>query len=196
MWNSSFFLKIRKDHKGYVGDEMAYLSMFKSLLLIILILSCSLPGKQKPKEATVPVQKSFSSEELILANELLNKIFDQEMAPIECVPNTDEAGLLLRTIRPRMEIVEDDMEASLDDNKEIERLINTCNEVCICQYVDDLLREHQVSISQNLKKIINQKKSDKEMSRCLNYARSTFCQSDLFKELNKEKVEFSFEEMP
>jgi hypothetical protein len=118
------------------------------------------------------------------------------MAPLECVPNSDEAGLLLRTLRLRMEVIEDDIEASLDDDEKVTQLIETCQNNCICSYVEDLLKEHQVDLSPSLKKSLQKKNSPKEISRCLNFARTTFCQSELYKELNKEKVDFSFEEMP
>jgi len=37
-----------------------------------------------------------------------------------------------------MEVVQDDMEAMLDDPKEIAELIKTCDLNCTCGYVDDL----------------------------------------------------------
>ena len=138
--------------------------------------------------------KEFSRGEVILATQLLVKVFDQEMAPLSCVPDTDEASLLLRTIRPRMEVIEDDMEALLDQPAEVDKLINTCEQSCICGYVDDLLREHLVTLSKAQRKKLNVKKNDNELNRCMNFSLSTFCQGDLYQELNKEKADFSFEE--
>jgi hypothetical protein len=169
--------------------------MFKKLILLILISACSSAPKQEPS-AVPQAPKEFSRGELILGTDLLTKIFDQQMAPLECVPNTDEASLLLRTIRPRMEIVEDDMEAMMDSQEDVANLINTCNQNCTCGFVDELLREHLVSLSKNQRKILSQKKSDKELNRCLNFVRTTFCQSELYKTLDLEKADFSFEEVP
>lgn len=172
--------------------------MWKQLLLILLISACSTAQKTDTKavEPTPTPPKEFSRGELILGNELLTKIFDQEMAPLECVPDTDEAGLLLRTIRPRMDIVQDDMEALLDNPKEVDNFIKTCDQNCTCGYVDEVFREHQVTLTKAQRKTLMTKKSDKELARCLNFVQTTFCQSELYKALNQEKVDFSFEEAP
>jgi hypothetical protein len=169
--------------------------MFKKLILLLLISACSSAPKQD-SPAAPQAPKEFSRGELILGTDLLTKIFDQQMAPLECVANTDEASLLLRTIRPRMEIVEDDMEAMMDSQEDVANLINTCDQNCTCGFVDELLREHLVSLTKNQRKILSQKKSDKELNRCLNFVRTTFCQSELYKTLDQEKADFSFEEAP
>lgn len=160
------------------------------IILLFFALSCShLETPSNPE-----VAKEFAKGEVIIATELLTKIFDQEMAPLKCVPETDEASLLLRTIRPRMEAVEDDLEASLDNSDEIKELIRTCDQNCTCNYLESLFREHQVSLDPEQVKLLNSKNTEKELNRCMNFAQSTFCQSDLYHELNKEKVDFSFEE--
>lgn len=172
--------------------------MFAKIFLIVLAVACSsVPKKEIPKTPEVaPAPKEFSRGELILGTQLLTKIFDKEMAPLECVPDTEEAGLLLRTIRPRMEIVEDDMEAMLDHSSDIDNLVKTCDQNCTCGYVDELFREHIVNLSKSQRKMLNAKKSEKEISRCMNYVQSTFCNSELYKTLDKEKGDFSFEEAP
>lgn len=162
----------------------------KLILGILLLSSCA--QVQTPVKPHAP--KEFSHGEVILGTQLLTKIFDQEMAPVACVPDTDEASLLLRTIRPRMEVVEDDLNALLDNAQEIERLVQTCDQNCTCEYIDDILREHLVTLPKAQRKSLNTKLSEKEMNRCMNFIQTTFCQSDLFKELSKEKVDFSFEE--
>lgn len=177
---------------------------FIYLLLSIALVSCSSLMKQgqnseaKKMEAAESMKdaqgKEFARGEVILATELLVKIFDKEMAPLDCVPDTDEASLLLRTIRPRMEIVEDDMGALLDQKEEVKNLINTCDQNCTCVYVDDLLREHLVPLSKDERTLLTKKRNKKEISRCLNYARETFCQSELYKALSIEKEDFSFDE--
>lgn len=165
------------------------------IILLILFVSCSSPQvkevSSEPKVVTEPV-KEFAPGELILATQLLTKIFDKEMASLSCVPDTEEASLLLRTIRPRMEVVQDDMEAMLDNNNDVKAMIQNCDKNCTCGYVDDLIREHLVVLPKAQKKSLALKKNDKEINRCLNYAQSTFCQSELFKQLDEEKVDFSF----
>lgn len=169
--------------------------MFQKLFFLILLAACSTTTKVPKAVPQVEVApREFARGELILGTQLLTKIFDQEMAPLECVADVDEAALLLRTIRPRMEIVQDDMEALLDDPREVNDLIKTCDQNCTCGYVDELLREHLVNLSKSQRILLNKKKSDKEINRCLNFVQATFCQSDLYKTLNKEKKDFSFEE--
>lgn len=169
--------------------------MFHKLILILFITACSSVNKtENPTPVPAAPPKEFSRGELILGTQLLTKIFDQEMAPLECVPDVDEASLLLRTIRPRMEVVQDDMEAMMDDPKEVSELIRTCDQNCTCGFVDELIREHLVNLTKVQRKQLNAKKTDKELNRCLNFVQSTFCQSELFKTLDKEKADFSFEE--
>lgn len=160
------------------------------LILLLLVVSCA----QVKAPENPAASKTFSKGEVIMATELLVKVFDQEMAPLKCVPDTEEASLLLRTIRPRMEVVEDDLEASLDNSKEVTELIASCDQNCTCQYLDDLFREHQVILGEKDKKNLALKNTEKELNRCMNFAQSTFCQSELYSELNKEKADFSFEE--
>lgn len=180
--------------------------MLPKIFLILLLASCSsIPEKNQDSSAqnkstetkTLPssdiTTKEFSRGELILGTELLTKIFDGEMSPIECVDSVDEAEILLRTIRPRMEVAQDDMEAMMDDAKEVNNLIKTCEQNCTCGYVDEIMREHLVNLTKQQRKILNEKKSDKELVRCMNYVQTTFCQSELYKTLNKEKSEFTFE---
>lgn len=138
--------------------------------------------------------KDFARGEVILSHQLLSKIFDQEMGPLKCVPDSDEASLLLRTINPRMEVIQDDLEAMLDHETEIKSLIERCDQNCSCSFVDDLLREHLVNLDKNQRKILDEKKKQKDLASCLNYAKETFCDSELYKELNREKVDFTFEE--
>lgn len=164
--------------------------MSQKIILLILLSACSMmeevPKPHAPKE--------FSRGEVILGTQLLTKIFDQEMAPLKCVPDTDEAALLLRTINPRMEVVQDDLEAELDNDQELNKLINTCDQSCTCGYIDELLREHLVNLDAKMRGELEKKKKIKDQSSCLNYVRETFCDSELFKELDKEKADFSYEE--
>jgi hypothetical protein len=129
-----------------------------------------------------------------MGTQLLSKIFDQEMSPLACVPDADEASLLLRTIHPRMEVVQDDLEAMLDDDNEVKNLIETCDQNCTCSFIDELMREHLVTLPNNLRITLDKKKKQKDLNACLNYVKETFCSSELFQELNKEKADFSYEE--
>jgi hypothetical protein len=164
----------------------------RTLLILIILVACSSDKKNEaPSSSTA---KEFSRGEVILGTELLTKIFDGEMGPLECVPDHDESSLLLRTIRPRMEMIEDDMEALLDQESEVQKLIETCDQSCTCLYVDDLLREHLVTLTKAQRKMLNQKRSEKEINRCMSFVQTTFCQSELYRALNAEKADFSFEE--
>lgn len=172
--------------------------MFKIIpLLVITVISCS---TRLPEKAVTNVQekreetKEFARGEVILYTDLLVKIFDKEMSPLSCVKDTEEASLLLRTVRPRMEVVEDDLEALLDQKNEVRKLIDTCHLSCTCDYLDDLLREHTVVLSKEEQVILAKKKNKKETNRCLTYAQETFCQSEIYKALNMEKADFSFNE--
>jgi hypothetical protein len=160
------------------------------LILVMTLGACSM--MEAPTRPHAP--REFSQGEVILATQLLSKIYDQEMAPLKCVPHAQEASLLLRTIHPRMEVVQDDLEASLDDTKAVTELINSCDQNCTCSFVDDLLREHLVTLSKADRANLDRKKNEKDLNKCLNYVQSTFCDSDIFKELNKEKVDFTFDE--
>lgn len=164
-------------------------------ILLILLFSLTACSTDKKSQGKSTVQtKEFSRGEIILGTQLLTKIFDGEMGPLECVPDNDEASLLLRTIRPRMEMIEDDIEAVLDQEAEVKKLIDTCDLSCTCVYTDDLLREHLVNMTKEQRKILTQKRSEKEVNRCMAFVQSTFCQSELYKTLNTEKADFSFEE--
>lgn len=158
--------------------------------LLLTLVGCS--HLEEPHNPAAP--KEFSVQELIIGTDLLARIFDLEMAPLACVPTTDEASLLLRTIKPRMDVVQEDMEALLDTPKAIDELISSCDKNCTCSYLDDLLRENLITLTKKQQLFMKEKKNPAEISRCMNYARSTFCESSLYKELNKEKSDFSFEE--
>lgn len=164
--------------------------MLLKIAALLILGSCSM--LEEPVKPHAP--KEFSRGEVILGTQLLTKIFDQEMAPIKCIPDTDEAALLLRTINPRMEVVQDDLEAMLDTESEVKTLIETCDQNCTCSYIDELLREHLVNLDKNHRTMLDKKKQQKDLNSCLNYVKETFCSSELYLELNKEKVDFSYDE--
>ena len=166
--------------------------MSSKIISVFLILATACSSIQEPVKPHAP--KEFSRGEVILGTQLLSKIFDQEMAPLACVPDADEASLLLRTIHPRMEVVQDDLEAMLDDDTEIKNLIEACDQNCTCSFIDELMREHLVTLPRSLKASLDKKKKQKDLNACLNYVKETFCTRELYQELNKEKVDFSYEE--
>ncbi len=159
-------------------------------LTFLLVSSCSMMTPvSNPNQP-----ETFSKGEVILTTQLLTKIFDEEMAPLKCVPDIDEASLLLRTINPRMEMVQDDYEADLDDPQAVKKMVQNCDLDCTCQYVEDLLKEHIVSIEKDLKIVLAKKNKQKDLNACLNFAKETFCESDIFKALTREKIDFNYEE--
>src|SRR5665647_655418 len=160
----------------------------KVTLILALALLCSCSMMEEPAKPHVP--KEFPRQEVILGTQVLTKVFDQEIHSLKCVPDTDEASLLLRTIRPRLDVIQDDFEAMLDQEAQVNELINTCQKECLCAYVDDLLREHLVTLTKPQRKALNAKKADKETQLCQAKAVENFCHSDLYKELDKEKAEF------
>ena len=176
--------------------------MINILFLSLLFAGCSLINKpQDHKTGLKTVQMTreirvFSRGEIILASELLNKIFDQEMAPISCVPDIQEASLLLRTLQPRLDEIEDDLSSRMDDPAAVAGLIGSCEENCTCFHVSDLFREHLVPLTKTQKLTLSKKMTPKEQTRCFTFIKETFCKGDLYKALNSEKGDFSFEDSP
>lgn len=162
----------------------------KLIFLIFFLASCSM--MENP--SVPPIPKEFSRGEVILSTQLLSKIYDQEMAPLKCIKDQDEAALFIRTLNPRMEVVQDDLEAMLDNKEQVVELINECDKNCTCSFIDDLLREHLVILSKEMRKTLAAKNKQKDLNACLNYMRETFCESELFLELDKEKVDFTFDQ--
>lgn len=164
--------------------------MFK-IIALLLILSCSTSstsGKLSRSEGP----KDFSPRELITSAGLLTKIYDEVLPPLSCVPDAQAAELLLRTIRPRLEVVMDDIEALLDQDSEIDALIRNCQSDCMCEFIDEVFREHQLALTKGQAQTLQKGIKGNEKV-CLSQRAETFCESTLFKELNKEKGDFSFE---
>lgn len=166
-------------------------------VLIFLIISCThrpQSASTSPSASPMNNQKDFNPGEVILANQLLTKIFDEEMGPLKCVSDKNEASLLLRTLRPRMEIAQDDLEAGLDSADEVNNMIKSCQQTCTCHFIDELFREHQVTLNKTQLKQFTPKKSKQELNRCMAFIQNTFCEGELFKSLDQEKIDFSFDE--
>lgn len=163
--------------------------MFK-IISLVFILSCSTLSHKRAPDDGAP--KDFSPRELITTSQMLTKIYDMQSPPLSCVLDEQAAELLLRTIRPRLEVVIDDIEAVLDRTSEVKSLVNNCENDCTCEFIDEIFREHQ--IPQTKVQIAAIKKGIAANEKvCLQQRRKQFCESALFKELDKEKSDFSFE---
>jgi hypothetical protein len=163
---------------------------FLKIFFIFILISCSqLTPPQNPSHP-----KDFQAGEIINANELLTKIFEQQTATIDCVPSIDEASLLLRTLSPRMELVQDDFEALLDDEGKVTGLIKECDLHCTCGLIDDLIREHMVPLDKKLKRLLDHHIRNSTNRVCMNQFKEKFCQSDLYRTINQEKEDFTYQE--
>lgn len=167
--------------------------MFKLISLLVL-MACSTGQNLNQSKSVVDREalKDFSPRELITTTQMLTKIYDGDMKHLSCVPDQPEAELLLRTLRPRMEVVIDDIEALFDQDQEINSLVNNCKTDCTCEFIDELFREHQIALTKAQSKNITQGIAENKKS-CLSQRAKTFCSSTLKKELDKEKSDFSFE---
>lgn len=163
--------------------------MLKIISLIVL-LSCTTQSSQRASYPDAP--KDFSPRELITTSQMLTKIYDELIPPLSCVVDSDSAELLLRTLRPRLEVVIDDIESTLDQSTEVASLINNCKNDCTCEFIDEIFREHQIVLSSSQRSIVTKGIRANE-NVCLKQREEQFCQSALFKELDKEKSDFSFE---
>lgn len=163
--------------------------MFKIIITLFLIISCSSLKNQGASYPDAP--KDFSPRELITTTALLTKIYDEQHPPLTCVPDADSSELLIRTLRPRLEVVIDDIEAVLDQDHEINSLVNNCQSDCTCEFLDEIFREHQLTLNKAQIKVLKKGISANEKV-CLPQRASTFCDGPLFKELDKEKEDFRF----
>lgn len=161
--------------------------MFK-IIILTLFISCATSQRASKTDAL----KDFSPRELITSSRLLTKIYDEERPPLTCVPDTAAAELLLRTLRPRLEVVIDDIEAALDNTQEVNSLVNNCLNDCTCEFIDDIFREHQIALTKAQTKTL-QKGIKANEATCLDGRAKSFCSSQLFQALDNEKGDFSFE---
>jgi hypothetical protein len=164
----------------------------RKLLLALICVSCTKLPVQEPRKPHAP--PSFAAQEVILANQFLTKIFDGEIAPIDCVASGDEASLLLRTLRPRMEGVEDDLQASLDDQSAVKKLVGNCQLDCTCHYVAEIIRENNVNLEKQQASALKNKTTPKELNRCLEPLKANFCSGKLYQVLDQEKSDFTYDD--
>ena len=160
---------------------------FNSLLFLFICLACSTPERSSSEFI-------FVDSEVILANDLFEKLLSNETSKLECIEDNDDAELLQRTLNPIYENVRDEFEAVLDEEEKLSGLINDCEKNCTCNYVNDLVKEHQVELPKKLKKTLLNKTNEKQSKECLKQFADNFCKSKLFEKLEQDKKQFSFEE--
>jgi hypothetical protein len=143
-----------------------------------------------------PINKgqASTSAEIILANQLLERIYSQESSPLECIADIDDASLLQRTLSPLLETAQDEFEASLDNDSTLNQLVTNCELECTCLYLNDLIKEHQVILQKETNKILLKKLKSKKTLECTKEFSENFCKSKLFEKLNQEKNQFTYEE--
>ncbi len=163
--------------------------MFKKIVLLLLIASCS-----HITETSNPSGSShFSKGELILTSQLLLNIHDGVMPPLDCVQDREEAEILLRAIHPRMDEVEIYLDKNLQDTNLRGKLLSECSENCTCAYIGQLIKDNNISMSEVEKndwaKILGLYKKERE-NQCLSFIQSSYCQSALQTDLDNEKEDF------
>lgn len=135
----------------------------------------------------------FSKGEIILSTSLLMNIHDGLMAPLDCVPDRNEAELLLRVIRPRLDEVDVYLDKRLHGPAEREQLFKECLDNCSCAYLDQMMKENKTSLFKEEQKqwsqTIKTYKAERE-AQCLSYIQSSFCESPLYTEIENEKADF------
>lgn len=101
----------------------------KVFALLVCISSCS--GVKKEPSSSV----NFADSDIILAHDLLDKIYSKELPPIECISDSEEASLYQRALGPVFERIQDEFEATLADEKKLQTLLNQCEKDCTCHYL-------------------------------------------------------------
>jgi len=159
------------------------------LLLTTIITSCSQTQKEAKKE---PTQLDFSVEEILVANDYLNRVYDKEIEYHACLKDEKEIQLLLRTLNERTELAEDRLIERLENKNQRLELVKSCEKSCTCEIIFDFLRENQSVLEKDEKKILERGVVRK--NKCLNFTKESFCQSPLYQKINTEKEDFIFEE--
>jgi len=158
--------------------------------VLIMALSFYACAHKKP----INQEQALTSAEIILANQLLEKIYSQESPLLECIDDVEDASLLQRTLNPLLETAQDEFEASLDDDSSLNRLVTNCDVDCTCSYLNDLIKEHQVILQKETSKALLKKMKSKNMFECTKKFSENFCKSKLFEKLDQEKNQFTYEE--
>jgi hypothetical protein len=175
---------------------MKMIIKMKPLLLLLFIMACTTQVSPTKKRDAQAESKEFSASEIIISHTLIEKIFDKQMPPLACIEDVSEAELFLRTLTPRMEMVEDEIMATFDEPKRVEEILKTCEKECTCSFIMDLLKENEVSLSKKIKNDLSPVKLEKQLNKCLSFYSTSFCQSEIYQQLEIEKDEFNYESNP
>jgi hypothetical protein len=154
-------------------------------------LSCAQHKDLALVNQTGPVEIDYK---VIQSNTLLTKIYEGEIKPLSCVADKEEAELFLRTLASRFDIVSDDYQSRLDDQDEIKNLINNCESNCTCDFLEELLKENEIDLTPAQSAQFKKIKFKKVTEACTAQIEESFCQSRLFRELEKEKDLFKYDE--
>jgi hypothetical protein len=166
----------------------------KSLTVILILgftFSCAQHKDLTFVNQTGPVE---IDNQVIQSNTLLTKIYEGEIKPLGCIEDKEEAELFLRTLASRFDIVSDDYQSRLDDQDEIKKLINNCESNCTCDFLEELLKENEIDLTPAQSAQFKKIKFKKMTEACTAQIEESFCQSQLFRELEKEKDLFKYDE--
>ena len=167
----------------------------KKAITIVSILGFTLSCAQHKNltlvNQTGPVEIDYK---VIQSNTLLTKIYEGEIKPLSCVEDKEEAELFLRTLASRFDNVSDDYQSKLDDQDEIKNLINNCESNCTCDFLEELLKENEIDLTPAQSAQFKKIKLKKVTEVCSAQIEELFCQSQLFRELDKEKDLFKYDE--
>ncbi len=180
--------------KQKLSTKPFLLSIRKALRFIPIlgfILSCAQHEKtNRPDQIAV----EEIDNQVIQFNALLTKIYEGKIKPLSCIEDKEEAELLLRALASRFDSVTDVYQSRLDHQDEIQDLINNCESNCTCDYVEELFKENEIELSTPQSAQFNQIKAKMVSKNCTDQIQKIFCQSQLFRELDKEKDHFKYEE--
>lgn len=132
--------------------------------------------------------------QVIQSNTLLTKIYEGEIKPLRCIEDKEEAELFLRALASRFDTVSDDYQSKLDNQDEIKNLINNCESNCTCDFLEELLKENEIDLTPAQSAQFKKIKIKKVTETCTAQIEELFCQSQLFRELDKEKDLFKYDE--
>ena len=154
-----------------------------------MIFSCS----HQSSQVSPPLDNYDNRIEIILANNLLTNVFEGKLKTNECIEDTEDSELLLKTLQSRFEEVTDSYQAKLDNDSEIENLIKNCEVDCSCHFLQDLFKENEIQLNKKLSSELKKQLNGDKFKTCTEKHRREFCQSELFKKLDQEKESFKFD---
>ncbi len=163
---------------------------FSLIFLISFMGSCSNLNTNSGM-TTPPVKLNMT--ETLHARELLLNIMNRKNEPLPCVEDSEEAAILLKTLEPEYDEILDHYQAKLDDDKEIAKLIQACEDDCSCLFISSLLEENEIQIEKKVKKELKMKISGERFTNCTQKMTNLFCSSSIYKKMEHEKLEFKLD---